>query len=75
MLYRRTGLAKSLVLAPAVAANNVTLNPLRKAQEDRLCPQTPPPHARLILLRLDQKVNKDVPLSAVKLNNKTIKLY
>lgn len=43
MLYRRADLAESLVLAPAVAANNVTLNPLRKAQEDRLRPQTPPP--------------------------------
>lgn len=43
MLSRRADLAESLVLAPAVAANNVTLNPLRKAQEDRLCPQTPPP--------------------------------
>lgn len=43
MLYRRADLAESLFLAPAVAANNVTLNPLRKAQEDRLCPQTPPP--------------------------------
>lgn len=74
MLYRRADLAESLVLAPAVAANNVTLNPLRTAQEDRLCPN-PPPRARPILLRFDQKVNKDVPLSAVKFNNKTIKLY